>query len=371
MSAPRPRLAILAATSGHSGVDRNLRNLVPVFAARGVAVDILHIEGHGPHFEQVPEHVRVIELGTAHVNTSLAAVVRYLRRERPDALLADKDKVNRLALAARALARTPTRVGVRLGIHVSTNLADRGWWERTVQTFSIRHFYPRADTIIVPSDGVADDLAALGRLARERIQVIPNPVVTPQLAALAEQKADHPWFDDADRPVILGLGELSARKDFETLIRAFAIVRRTRPCRLLIAGRGRRQESLRQLADELGVGADIAVPGFVGNPFAYMRQAKLFVNSSRFEGFANVVAEAMAVGVPIVSTDCPSGPRDILGGGRYGALVPVGDAPAMASAIVQMLDQPTPRAVLLGAAERYTVEQSASRYLAALGFSNP
>ena len=361
------RLAVFAATSGHSGVDRNLQNLIPAFAARGVAVDILHVKGHGPVLTELPSAVRVIDLGASHVNTSFAALVRYLRREPPPILLSDKDKVNRLALWARRYAGAATRVAVRLGIHVSTNLADRGWVERTVQTFSIRRFYPWADVILVPSRGVADDLAVLGRLPRDKISVVPNPVVTPALEALAAQPAAHPWFEDASVPVILGVGELGARKDFATLIRAIAIVRRERRCRLLILGRGRQRDALLALGAGLGFGDDLALPGFIANPYAYMSRASVFASASRFEGFANVIAEALAVGAPVVATDCPSGPREILENGRHGRLVPVGDVNAMAAAIAATLAAPPQRAALRAAAQRYRVMQVADDYLRALG----
>ena len=363
------RLAVFAATSGHSGVDRNLRNLVPAFAARGVAVDVLHIKNHGPNLTDLPDNARVVELGVAHVHTSLFALSRYLRAARPDALLADKDKVNRTALLARRLARVPTRIAVRLGIHVSTNLAQRSLWQRWVQTQSIRRYYPKADVIVVPSDGVADDLAALGRLARARITVIPNPIVTPALLTRAAESPGHPWFEDATIPVVLGVGELSERKDFETLIRAVSLVRRSRPCRLVILGRGKQRETLLALGARLGLADHMDLPGFVDNPYAYMRRAAVFANTSRLEGFANVVAEALAVGTPVVATDCHSGPREILEHGRNGKLVPVGDAEALALAILATLADPPLPERLRSAAARYSIDTIADRYLEALGLN--
>lgn len=360
------RLAIFAATSGHSGVDRNLGNLIPALAARGVQVDVLHIRNHGPHIDPLPANVRIVELGTAHVNTSLFALIRYLRRERPDTLLADKDKVNRLALWARFLAGAPARVVVRLGINISQNLATRGAWTRWAQRTSIRLFYRWADAIIVPSEGVAVDLAILARLPRERIDVLPNPVVTPGLLALAAKPAGDPWLDEVRVPVILGVGELSSRKDFETLVRAFALVRRERPCRLVIVGRGRQRDNLLALAADLGIADDVALPGFVANPYAYMHRASVFVLSSRIEGFGNVLVEALAAGAPVVSTDCPSGPNEILDGGRYGILVPVGNAETMARAIIETLDHPPAPEQRRIAAERFSVDISAHRYLEVL-----
>ncbi|MCX8018578.1 MAG: glycosyltransferase, partial [Rhodocyclaceae bacterium] len=168
-------------------------------------------------------------------------------------------------------------------------------------------------------------------------------------------------------PVILGLGELGARKDFATLIRAFARLRARRRARLLILGRGRQRERLLALAAALGVKDDVALPGFVPDPYAYLAHAALFVLSSRWEGLPFALVEALAVGTPAVATDCPSGPREVLADGRYGALVPVGDDRALAEAMEATLDRPLPRLVLQQAARRFEIESATSAYLSAMG----
>jgi glycosyltransferase involved in cell wall biosynthesis len=361
-------LAVFAATSGHSGVDRVLRNLVPAIAGLGLRVDVLGVEGHGPSFEILPEGVRHLPLGSAHVATAIPGLLRYLRRERPTALLADKDRVNRAALLARWLARVPTRVGVRLGTTVSVNLASRGAFERRVQSASMRWLYPAADAILVPSTGAAEDLAVHAHLPRNRISVVPSPIVTPRMLALAAEAPAHPWFSDGGPPVILGVGELSERKDFATLVSAFARLRGRRPCRLVILGEGRRRGELEELAARLGVAADVALPGFVANPYPCMAHAAVFALASRWEGMPVVLIEALALGTPSVACDCPSGPREVLAGGAVGALVPVGDDAALADALAAQLDGPTPPERSRAAVQGYTDVGSARAYLAALGF---
>lgn len=363
-------LAIFLATSGHSGVDRVFRNLVPELARRGLRVDLLAIRGHGPTYGELPAGARRIELDTGHVNAALPALVRYLRRDRPRVLLTDKDRVNRVALIARWLARVPTRVGVRLGTTPSVNLVGRGALERWMQIASMRSLYRLADAVLVPSRGAAADLATLARLPPSLIRVVPNPVVTPALARLAAEPAPHPWFCDPV-PVALGVGELSERKDFATLVRAFARVRARRPLRLVILGEGRRREQLLGLAANLGVAVDVALPGFVANPYPAMARAAAFALPSRWEGLGIVLVEALALGTPSVACDCPSGPREVLADGRYGPLVPVGDDAALAVALGELLDHPLPKATLQEAARPYTVEASASAYLAALGLEAP
>ena len=361
------RLALFMATSGHSGVDRIVRNLVPVFTALDIDVDLLKVRGHGPELNSLPNGARVIDLGSSHVYGSLGAVVRYLRAERPTAMLSDKDRVNRIALLARDIAGVQTRIAVRTGTTVSVDLRDRGWLDRRIHYLSMHYRYPRAQAIIVPSEGAADDLADFAGLPRQGISVIANPVIDPGLRAQAAEALTHPWFQADSPPVVVGAGELCERKDFETLLRAFAQARGERPLRLVLLGRGKRRERLRAMADALGVGEDVDLPGFVANPHPYIARASLFVLSSRYEGFGNVLAEALAVGTPVVSTDCPSGPREILQGGRIGPLVPVGDSEAMAAAITRTLDAPPAKAALCAAAVPYEAERSGRRYLEVLG----
>lgn len=359
-------LVVFAATSGHSGVDRVLGNLVPAIAALGLRVDVLRVDGHGPRFDVCPSGVRIVTLGARHVLTALPSLVRYLRRERPAAMLSDKDRVNRMAIAARALAAVSTRVGVRLGTTVSANLASRGGLDRRLQTASMRWLYPRADAVLVPSHGVADDLARHSGLARERIRVVPSPVVTARLLAASGAAPPHAWLMPGAPPVILGVGELSERKDFATLLQAFVQLRASRHARLIILGEGRQRSALEALACTLGVAADVAFPGFVSDPYAWMAHASVFALSSRWEGMPVVLIEALALGIPCVATNCPSGPAELL---DPDALVEVGDAAAMARALARQLDSPGAGAALRQRVEAYTAAGSARAYLAALGFA--
>ncbi|ANB01374.1 glycosyltransferase [Ectothiorhodospira sp. BSL-9] len=367
------RLAVFAATSGHSGVDRILGNLLPALAARGVSVDLLRIRQHGPYMEAT-EGVRIVELPASHVNTALPCLVRYLRQARPDVMLSDKDKVNRVAILAARVAGVPVRHFVRLGTTVSVNLRKRGRLERWLQVQSISRLYRYAEGIIVPSQGVASDLAQWVSEPR-KIHVVPSPVVRPDLDSLAEVPIPVLWGVGAinnDIPVIVGVGELSARKDFATLVRAFARVRSKRPCRLVVLGDGREREQLLQLAASLGVADDFRLPGFLENPYPYIKGASLLAHSARWEGMGIVLVEALSLGVPVVSTDCPSGPREVLDGGRLGTLVPVGDDDALANAVEGILEGGHPPSHELRASVApYRVCESAQCYATVMGFDTP
>lgn len=362
----RRRIAIFLSTSGHSGVDRAMKHLIPALAARGYAVDLLKVRGHGPNLAEVPAGVRVVDTGASTTYLALFALVRYLRRERPAVLLADKDKVNRTALLARWLAGArATRLVLSSGTTISVDLQHRGAFERWLQRTSMGRLYRHADLVIVTCADVADDMAAYTGLARSHIRPVASPVVPSALFAARPSPPDHPWFAPGAPPVILGVGELSARKDFETLIRAFARLRAQRSCRLVIVGCGKRLDALRALAQELGVAADVDFPGFRGDVYAFMAHAAVFAMTSRWEGLGFVLIEALACGTPCVATNCPSGPREILQDGYYGPLVAVGDDAALAAALAQLLERPPAREQLQRAARPYEIEAATDAYLQA------
>ncbi|MFN5745962.1 MAG: glycosyltransferase [Methylococcaceae bacterium] len=359
-------LAIFLATSGHSGVDRLARNLVPALAQRGYNIDLLKVRNHGPHLDTIPDGVRVIELGTRHVYPSLFKVAHYLRQAKPASLFCDKDRVNHTALLARAMAGVSTYLTLSMGTTVSIDLAHRGILHRIKTRLSMGLLYSLADNVIVTSEGVAEDMAHYTGLKRSLINVVPCPIVPAWVFDADFETPDHPWFSDGGPPIIMGLGELGSRKDFATLIRAFARIRPEFPCRLMILGRGRDRERLVAIAHELGVADALALPGFVDAPYAYLAQASLFAFTSLWEGLGFALIEALAVGVPSVSTDCPSGPREILADGKYGPLVPVGDHEALAAAMLATLRNPLPKSTLQAAARPYEIENATSAYVAAL-----
>jgi glycosyltransferase involved in cell wall biosynthesis len=300
----------------------------------------------------------------------LPPLVRYLRAERPDALFSAMPMPNLLAVWARRLAKVPTRVLVSERNTLSAMIdGSRRWRDRGLPQLLGRG-YRLADGIVAVSDGVADDLANRSGLPRARITTVYNPVITAELTAMADQPVAHRWFRPSAPPVVLGVGSLSGRKDFPTLIRAFARVRAQRDCRLVILGQAMspkktldQRNRLIALAASLGVAADVDLPGFAANPFAYMARARAFVLSSVYEGLPGVLIQALACGCPVVSTDCPSGPAEILDGGRFGAMVPVGDDAAMAAAIMATLDRPIAADTLRERASLFRVERAVDRYV--------
>ena len=367
--ASAPRVAFFLATSGHSGVDRLMRNLIPAVARRGYAVDLLKVREHGPELGEAPG-VRVIDLGSSHVWSSLPALIRYLRRERPRVMLSDKDKVNRCSVVARALAGASgsTRLVLRSGTTISVDLAHRGPVDRWIQRSSMRWLYRGAHAVVVPSDAAAQDMLTYTGLPPSLVRALPSPVLSADLFERRPPPPDHPWFAKDQPPVILGTGELSPRKDFATLVRAFGRLRaKGRSCRLVILGRGGQEAALKTLALELGVAHEMDLPGFREDVHAFMGHATAFALCSRWEGLGIVLVEAMACGTPVVSTDCPSGPRELLRDGVLGDLIDIGDDAALAAALERLLDRPRQPERYREAVRRYEIESATSGYLAAMG----
>ena len=336
-------------------------NLAKGFAEQGLKVDLVLAKAEGPYLSQVPARVRVVDLKASRVLTSLPGLVRYLKQERPAALLSAMNHANIVAIWARKITGIPCRLVVSVHSTLSKETENASYARTRVMPFFIRWFYPWADSIVAVSRGVAEDLVKVTGIPRELIKVIYNPVVTPKLLEKAKVSIDHPWFRSGQPPVILSVGRLTKQKDFPTLIRAFALVRTERSARLMILGEGEERPKLEALVRELGLEDDVSMPGFVDNPYAYMARAAVFVLSSLWEGLSNVLIEAMAVGTPVVSTDCPSGPAEILEGGKWGKLVPVGDVEGLAGAITEQISSPIGLGIA-AACDRFMLEKIVEQY---------
>lgn len=366
-------LAIYISNLTGGGIERVAVNLANEIAERGLAVDLVLAKAEGAFLNQVRPRVRVVDLGASRVLTSLLALgryvpalTRYIRRERPRAMLSIMNHANVIALVARRLSGIETRLIVsehnNLSASIQRNLTAIGARCGPIMPWVMRCTYPWADRVVAVSMGVADDLAWRIKLPRKKIDVIYNPAVTDQIALSAVAPLHHPWFAPGEPPVILGVGHLITRKGFDLLLGAFAKLRKTCPARLVIIGEGRQRPVLEALINQLGIGKDAALAGFQANPFNYMRHAALFVLSSDHEGLPTVLIEAMACGTSVISTNCPSGPAEILENGKWGRLVPTGNVDALADAMLATLAD-TKHPDVAQRAKDFTVEMSVDRYM--------
>jgi glycosyltransferase involved in cell wall biosynthesis len=394
---PQPRISIFLQSLQLGGAERTMLTLADGLSRNGCQVDLLLVVKRGELLDEVPRTVRLIELGTVSrsmllphlvglpmrtlrlflpvllknrqpkVVRSLPKLIRYLRSAEPDALLTTLPNNNLVAVWAKWLCRPRTRIVLCEGNTTSKEVSacapnpfDRKW------PIFIKQWYPRADGIVAVSDGVASDLSQVSELPRERITTVFNGVDLHRLDQLAASPVADPWFEGDAPPVLLAAGRLAPQKDFPNLLKAFARVRSRCGVRLVILGEGPERARLESLAADLGIAADVKMPGAVLNPFSYMARARLFVLSSAWEGLPTVLLEALACGCPVVSTDCPSGPTEILDGGAFGPLVRVGDDEALAEGIIRALALPADRERLRERAQIFSVHTAVDRYLKVL-----
>jgi glycosyltransferase involved in cell wall biosynthesis len=347
------------------GAQRAVVKLVSGMCERGLAVDLVLVNKEGVHLRSVDARARLFVLGSGRVATSVMPLARYMRRARPAAFVSFLTHANVAAVAARALARVELRLALVEQNTVSAYRSDlrRDSW---LPAF-VRHTYPRAEAVVGVSDGVARDLISHLGVPAHKVSVIHNPVVDNALLEAAGAPAGHAWFEDDSARVLIASGRLTPQKDFPTLLQAFRLLRSKMPARLIILGEGEERGRLEALRDALGLAGDVDLHGFVENPYAYMSRADAFVLSSRWEGLPTVLIEALACGCPVVATDCPSGPREILEGGKHGELVTVGDAAALCDAMARVMQIRPDRQALREHALKYSVAQAVSQYIELLG----
>lgn len=327
--------------------------------ARGFCVDVLVLHTSRSDLPLVPEGVRLTNFQCQDSIAALPQLLRYLKRERPDVLLVNNPYPGVVGLIAKALFIRSLSLVYR---HANTFSREAP----TLDSRLLQYFLPFADAIITISHGATEDFKRSFPNVSHLIRYVPNAAVTPDIAKQATSPVDHPWFNDPTHPVVLSVARLAPQKDLGTLLRAFAEVVRSRPARLVVLGEGDERTGLTTLTRELGISPFVQFPGDIRPAFPYMAKARVFVLSSAWEGLSMALLEAMACGTPVVSTDCPYGPGEILGGGKWGRLVPPGDWRSLASAILETLDAPVASDLLIARASRWDAESGIARYLQVL-----
>ncbi len=331
----------------------------------GRSVVLVLVQAVGEYLQDVPEDLPLVNLNQTSVFGAIPALANWIRVHKPYRILSALTHVNIAVIAAARLARFRGAIFVSERNQISQKAgAARSLREKITYRLTPAA-YRRCNGIIAVSNGVAQDLIGFAHLDPTKVHYVHNPVYDEKILARAQEAAPHPWLEspDRDRPAIIAVGRLHHQKDFASLIQAFFLLRAARPARLIIFGEGSERGALEALISASAFGADVSLPGFCKNPFAAMGRADLQVLSSRWEGFPNVLVEGMSCGAPVVATDCPSGPKEILDGGRYGPLVPVGDTAALSQAMGEALDNPQAGAIAAERAKIFSVKNAARRYL--------
>jgi len=358
------RVTIYLPNLDGGGAERIMVSVANGIAALGHTVDLVLASATGTYLSEVSDTVNVVDLGKRRVLASLPALTRYLRSNAPDAVLSAINHSNIVALLAHKLAGARCRIVVSERNAPSRSLA--GGPVATLMRMLTSKLYPSADAIVCVSQGVQREMEDLLKLPPEKLTTIYNPLEIDRIASFRDAPTDHEWLDQKTAPVIVAVGRLTEQKDYPTLLRAFALLRQDRTAKLIVVGEGEDRTRLETLASELAIAADVEFVGFKQNPFAWMAASDLYVLSSAWEGLPGALLQAMACGARIVSTDCRTGPDEILENGRWGRLVPVGDPGAMAAAMNAALDDVSSPDVRTRA-EAFRPEYAIAAYAGILG----
>ncbi len=364
--ADRARVAFFLPALGGGGAERVMVRLANGLSER---VDLSFLLGvaAGPNLAELGAGVNKVDFNVPRALLAITSLARYIRVVRPDAVMSTLDYANiSLVMASRLAGRHRTRIVLRQANAISEFYKAAPGAKARVTPYLMKLAYRQADCVVAVSREARDELVSLIGVSPERVRLIPNPVDPIALAEKAKAPVEHGWIESPDLPVIIGLGNLRKEKDFANLVRAFAIVSKTLPSRLMLLGDGPERSNIEQLVRELDISDTVAMPGFVQNPYPYIAASSVLVLSSVSEGMPNSLLEAMALGVNTVSTDCGSGPREVLDDGAYGRLVPVGNPDAMADAIIGAIESPTDPETLRGGAARFAPDRIFDMYMDAL-----
>lgn len=355
-------IAILLPDLRSGGAERVKLDLAHEFARAGHRVEFVLRQAQGELLDEARGAFGIVDLGCRRVRQVPPALARYLRARRPDALIAAMWPLTAIAPAARSFANRKTRVLISEHGMLSAQYRDWGRAHRVALRASTGLGYRLADARVGVSQGVAADMARLSGMDRQDFSVIGNPVpLPPEPSRAAIERAEAVWNVPPGTRMVT-VGRLKRVKNQALLLRAFAQLKRT-DAQLVLVGTGELEAELRALTSELGIGGQVVFAGFHADPTPFYRTADLFVLSSDYEGFGNVIVEALNCGTPVVSTDCPSGPAEILAGGEFGTLVPAGDAGALAGAIKEALGRPRDPERLRIRGREFAPQKAAKAYL--------
>lgn len=357
-------IAFLIPDLAGGGAQHMVINMANEFASRGHKVDLLVVKDEGPYKEKVEKAVNVICFHRKKVFYAMPPLRKYLQNNKPDILMAAITNTNLLAAITKLFThRLKTKIILTERNFFSMRIKKgNGAVTAFVMTVLVRLFYRFADRVVGISKGVADDIQTVANLPDNKIVWIHNPVVTEQTLKALEEDREDSWFNEIDVPVIVTSGRLVEQKDYPTMLQAFARLLMTREAKLLVLGQGVLKEDLERMCETLGIAEHVYFKGFVDNPYPFMKKADVFVMSSQWEGFCNVIVEALLCGLSVVATDCPSGPAEILDNGKYGTLVPVGDVEALAQALDNALQKNTDTEQPKNRAMCFTAEKICDQY---------
>ena len=348
------------------GAERYVVNLSKGLSSQGYQVEVVTQSTEGPFVADLPDQVSVYSISYPHLPilgslTSALPLYTYFKSEKPDNFISVMNHANIPSMIAKILSGVDTNMILTEHNNPKLLLSDKNPYQRKDRIVYklAKHLYPRADVVVGVSEGVTDALRNIVPSATTTTTIY-NPVVSEDITTRSENKPSHRFFD-TDVPVILG-AKPEAQKNIPMLIKSFSRLIERVDANLVVVGTGEQTELVQQQAEELGISSSVDVCGFVPDIYPYLGSADIFASTSDWEGLPTIHIEALACGTPVVSTDCPSGPREILRDGEYGTLVPTGDVEKFSQALEETLQSPPNEMKLLERADDFSISKSAKQY---------
>ena len=362
------KIALFIPTLAGGGAEKVFLRLAVEFYGRGHDVELVLINKKGPYLKDVPKEIKIVDLKAGRALFSIRKLTEYVKKNQPDVMLSAMPHCNLVAAWAKMLTKEKFTLFLTERNYFSLSNKKEKIHKRVMYPLLIKWFYPRSDKIIALSEEMRKDLVDNLKIPEQKTKTIYNPVVDKSIEKKAGEKVEHPFYKEKKSRIIIGVGRLTEQKNFPVLVKAFnKINQKQKNTRLIILGEGEERQNLERLIQKLDIKEKVSLPGFVDNPYKYMAQADVFVLSSLWEGLPGVLIEALACGTQVVSTDCKSGPREILQEGKYGRLVPMNDKLALAKAIKETLDAPVDNDMIKTRTKDFRVEKITEKYLDVMG----
>jgi len=350
-------------SSYFDGIGVNTLRLAEQFSKQGYHVDLLIVKNEIDLINK-NTNINIIDFKKNSAYKSIYQLVNYIKKHEPDVLISGGEAPNIVLILVKLyLFNKNFKTIVSIRTHLTTQYKHTKTHNQTVLKYLGKVFYRFADEIVAVSKGVAEDVSELFFIRRDRIKVIYNPIVNNEMLKLSEERVDHPWIVDKQVPVILGAGRLAKQKNFPLLINAFSIIKNEIDAKLIILGEGEARGKLEKLIKEEQLNESVDLVGYEPNPYKYMKNSDVFVLSSEWEGFGNVIVEAMACGAKVVSRDCYSGPAEILKNGEYGILIKENNPQELAKGIMMSIKKDNiERTKNIKRANKYSTKSTMYKY---------
>ncbi|MBT2667488.1 glycosyltransferase [Bacillus sp. ISL-4] len=358
-------VAILIPSLKGGGAERVMVNLANLFVDHGLSVDLVVIKAEGPYKNQVSSKVNIVDLKCNRVAFSIKSLKYYFEKNNPKNVISTMNHLNIITMLSLKFSKIETNVILTEHTTLSKSISSSKSIKDKIIPYLTKKYYKKANKIVAVSTGVANDLNQFLNIPSNLIEVIYNPIVNDRLLLNAKEKVDHPWFNNKNNPLIVSVGRLTEAKDYPTLLKAMKKVTSVKNVNLVILGEGELREQIEQIIYDLKIEEHVQLLGFVTNPYKYMAKADGFVLSSKWEGLPTVLVEAMALGVNLISTDCESGPNEILMNGKLGRLTTVGDVEDLAQAILQTIDgsKVVSKGELIESSQRFNNKSILNKYM--------